>query len=180
MPTVNKVNDVLIMDSGLTSIKNEKEGNVVKFFNEDGKVVALNIFSPGNFESGLVNFEQVDKKYIDLFEVEIKNPFINGYVLETEAHPKSVKLKVCKVDLGHKVEQIVCGASNCQEDATVVVAQVGAILPSGMKIVPAKVIDVESNGMLCSFSELGINIESNGIILNAVSKDLVGTSYIKE
>ena len=84
------------------------------------------------------------------------------------------------MDLGHKVEQIVCGASNCQEDATVVVAQVGAILPSGLKIVPAKVIDVESNGMLCSFSELGINIESNGIILNAVSKDLVGTSYIKE
>ena len=50
MPTVNKVNDVLIMDSGLTSIKNEKEGNVVKFFNEDGILISEKIFSRGGDE----------------------------------------------------------------------------------------------------------------------------------
>ena len=175
----NNVNDVLVMDSGKVAIRNVKIDNVVKFYDENDSIVALNVLNPGKFEAGLINIEDIDIKYTSMFEVDIINPFTYGYVIETEAHPKSVKLKVCKVDLGTKIEQIVCGASNCQADATVVVAQVGAILPSGMRIVPAKVIDVESNGMLCSFSELGIDIESNGIILNPVSKDMVGKSFIK-
>ena len=78
-----------------------------------------------------------------------------GYVKSVEKHPDSDKLSVCQVDLGDRIEQIVCGASNVAANQHVVVAQIGSVLP-GLEIKAAKVRGVESNGMICSLSELGI------------------------
>ena len=80
---------------------------------------------------------------------------ILGHVNECEKHPDSDNLSVCKVDLGDRVEQIVCGASNVAKGQTVVVAQNGSILP-GLEIKPTTIRGVESNGMICSLSELGV------------------------
>lgn len=87
-----------------------------------------------------------------------------GYVLSCEKHPNADKLNLCKVDIGKKdYLTIVCGASNIRADLKVIVATIGATLPNGLKIKKAKLRGIESFGMICSESELGISDSSNGI-----------------
>lgn len=93
------------------------------------------------------------------------NDVIVGEVVECAQHPDADKLRVTKVNVGQaELLDIVCGAPNCRKGLKVCVAQVGAVLPGDFKIKPAKLRGQPSNGMLCSYSELGINIESDGII----------------
>ena len=87
-----------------------------------------------------------------------------GRVISVEKHPDADRLNLTKVDVGEQVLDIVCGASNVRADLIVAVAMVGAKLPNGLKIKPAKVRGVASNGMLCSASELGLEEESDGLI----------------
>lgn len=79
-----------------------------------------------------------------------------GHVLSCEKHPDSDHLHVCNVDVGDEVLQIVCGAPNVAKDAKVIVAKVGAILPN-VEIKKGVIRGVESNGMLCSLLELGVD-----------------------
>ena len=81
---------------------------------------------------------------------------IIGKVLECNMHPDSDHLHVCKVDVGEEVLQIVCGAPNVRENLKVIVALPGAILPGGT-IKKGNIRGVESNGMLCSIAELGLD-----------------------
>ena len=89
-----------------------------------------------------------------------------GEVVECAQHPDADKLRVTKVNVGagHELLDIVCGASNCRLGLKVAVAMVGAVLPGDFKIKKAKLRGQPSLGMLCSFSELGINVDTNGII----------------
>ena len=80
-----------------------------------------------------------------------------GEVLECEMHPDSDHLHVCKVNVGEEVLQIVCGAPNVRVGLKVIVALVGAELPGDFKIKAGKIRGVESNGMLCSIAELGLD-----------------------
>lgn len=80
-----------------------------------------------------------------------------GYVKECIPHPDSDHLHVCQVEVRpDEVTQIVCGAPNVKAGVKVIVANPGVILPGDFKIKPSKIRGVESNGMLCSFQELGI------------------------
>ncbi|MBE8189737.1 MAG: phenylalanine--tRNA ligase subunit beta [Candidatus Thioglobus sp.] len=104
-------------------------------------------------------------------EVESINPVapafekvIIGLVLTCEKHPDADKLKVCKVSVGAaKPLQIVCGAENIRANLKVIVATVGAKLPSGLSIKKAKIRGLESCGMICSMAEIGIADGSGGI-----------------
>ncbi|HIF9430288.1 TPA: phenylalanine--tRNA ligase subunit beta [Photobacterium damselae] len=88
-----------------------------------------------------------------------------GHVVECGQHPDADKLRVTKVDIGaEELLDIVCGAPNCRQGLKVAVATVGAVLPGDFKIKKAKLRGQPSHGMLCSFSELGIDVESNGIM----------------
>ena len=87
--------------------------------------------------------------------VEATNLVI-GKVLECIPHPDSDHLHVCKVDVGEEVLQIVCGAPNVKEGIKVIVALPGATLPGGT-IKKGSIRGVESNGMLCSIEELGLD-----------------------
>ena len=93
-----------------------------------------------------------------------------GHVLECEAIPET-HLHKCQVDLGTEVSQIVCGAPNVEKGVYAIVALPGAILPGNFKIKQSKIRGVESNGMLCSLQELGIEEKyvperfKNGIFL---------------
>ena len=80
-----------------------------------------------------------------------------GEVIECEMHPDSDHLHVCKVNVGDEVLQIVCGAPNVRKGLKVIVALVGAELPGDFKIKAGKIRGVESNGMLCSIAELGLD-----------------------
>lgn len=81
---------------------------------------------------------------------------IIGQVLECSDHPDSDHLHVCKVDLKDKVDTIVCGAPNVAVGQKVIVALPGAKLPGG-EIKNGKIRGVESNGMICSLLELGVD-----------------------
>lgn len=88
-----------------------------------------------------------------------------GRVVECGQHPNADKLRVTKVDVGgERLLDIVCGAPNCRADLRVAVATVGAMLPGDVKIKAAKLRGEPSEGMLCSFSELGITGGHDGIL----------------
>ena len=78
-----------------------------------------------------------------------------GKIVECEMHPESNKLHICKVDIGGDVIQIVCGAPNARSGIKVIVAMDGAVLPD--KTIRKTILaGYESNGMLCSLGELGL------------------------
>lgn len=107
--------------------------------------------------------ELVDKFNIHSAEVEDfynlveATNLVVGYVVEKEKHPDADKLSVCQVDIGGEISQIVCGAPNVDKGQKVIVALPGAVLPGNFKIKKSTIRDVESNGMICSLNELGID-----------------------
>ena len=80
---------------------------------------------------------------------------ITGEVVSCEKHPESDHLNLCKVDIGSEVLNIVCGAPNVREGLKVIVALDGAKLPAG-DIKRTVILGHESNGMICSLAELGL------------------------
>ena len=97
-------------------------------------------------------------------EFRVPKKIVFGKVLECVKHPDADKLNICQVDIGSSIRQIVCGASNVREGLDVVVATIGATMPSGMHIKPVKLRGVESEGMICSAGEIGLVDAQNGII----------------
>lgn len=79
-----------------------------------------------------------------------------GLVKECVKHPEADKLNICQVDVGEETTQIICGAPNVAQGQKVIVARPGAVLPGGIKIKKAKLRGEESNGMICSLQEVGI------------------------
>ncbi len=83
---------------------------------------------------------------------------ITGKVAQIERHPNSDHLWVCQMDLGQgELVQILTGAQNVKQGNLVPVAVVGSTLPKGMTLKKAKMRGLDSNGMLCSAEELGID-----------------------
>lgn len=86
-------------------------------------------------------------------------------IVSAEKHPEADRLQVCRVDAGlPEPLQIVCGAPNARVGIKVPLAMVGANLPGGIAIKAAKLRGVESNGMLCSAKELGIDADASGLL----------------
>jgi len=94
----------------------------------------------------------------------IPNGVVIGKVESCEKHPDADKLNICQVNIGNKVEQIVCGAKNVAEGQYVPVATVGAVLGENFVIKKAKLRGVESNGMICSSTEIGLPKINDGIM----------------
>lgn len=96
--------------------------------------------------------------------------FVIGFVRKLDRHPDADKLSLCEVDVGNnKFLNIVCGAKNVRADMKVVVALIGAIIPAtGLPLKKGKIRGVESEGMMCSVSELMLaeTIADNGGIID--------------
>lgn len=97
----------------------------------------------------------IGNEYDEAHKLVDADGLVVGEVLECKMHPESSKLHICKVNLGSETVQILCGAPNVEENIKVIVAKVGAHLPAG-EIKKAKLAGEESNGMICSLNELGI------------------------
>ncbi len=97
-------------------------------------------------------------------KISIPKGVVVGKVLEVVKHPDADKLNICQVDIGSKIEQIVCGAKNVAVNQFVPVATVGAVLGEDFKIKKAKLRGVESNGMICSSTEIGLAKVNDGIL----------------
>src|SRR6266540_4296799 len=89
-----------------------------------------------------------------------------GRVLQAGKHPNADRLQLCTVDVGDdEPRQIVCGAWNFGEGATVAVALPGAVLPDGRRLERAKLRGEVSNGMILSERELELSQEHAGIMV---------------
>ncbi|MDQ7068024.1 MAG: phenylalanine--tRNA ligase subunit beta [Sulfurimonas sp.] len=97
-------------------------------------------------------------------EYRVPKKIVFAKVLECEKHPDADKLNVCQVDIGSSIRQIVCGAANVRAGLTVAVATLGAVMPSGLVIKPVKLRGVDSDGMICAASELGLADIGKGIL----------------
>src|SRR6185312_12495495 len=88
-----------------------------------------------------------------------------GEIVDCVSHPNADKLRVCKVAVGKgEPLQIVCGAPNAHVGLKAPLALVGAKLSNGIAIKQAALRGVESNGMLCSAKELGIDADASGLM----------------
>lgn len=108
---------------------------------------------------------------LEVDAVEPAAPEFSGVVVAEivacEPHPDADKLRVCQVNKGDETVQIVCGAANARTGIKVPLATVGAVLPSGdggFKIKKAKLRGIESFGMLCAATEIGLAESAEGLL----------------
>lgn len=170
----NGIGDCLLIplkDGDRYEIKQEAFGDITKITSTDGTILGYNIFQASNYfefhGTGAIRLtpellEQMKALFKknnldDTLEFDLSPKFVVGYVISKGPHENADKLSVCQVDVG-LVEplQIVCGAPNVNANQKVVVAKVGATMPSGLQIKPSELRGVPSNGMICSQKELGL------------------------
>ncbi|MFB4166770.1 YtpR family tRNA-binding protein [Virgibacillus sp. JSM 102003] len=167
------VGDVLIVpleDGNRYEVKHDTIGDITRITDKNGEVIGYNIFqaskhlaleSTGKITMTEELLNQLKKLFnknnlADSLEFDLSPKFVVGYVKDKSPHENADKLSVCQVDVGDEMLQIVCGAPNIDTDQKVVVAKVGATMPSGLKIKPTELRGVPSNGMICSQKELGL------------------------
>lgn len=96
---------------------------------------------------------------------ELPRGVVVGRIVSLVQHPNAERLRVCEVDVGKPARSsIVCGAANAAAGMVVPVALPGARLPGGLEIKVSALRGVESGGMLCSASELGLAEKSEGLL----------------
>ena len=110
-------------------------------------------------------FNAIGLEVDSIKQIKIAPKVVIGKILSCEKHPDADKLNVCKIDVGTQTLQIVCGAANVIEAEYVAVATVGAVLPGDFEIKDAKLRGVESAGMVCASSELGLPEMGKGIMI---------------
>ncbi|MBU6427576.1 MAG: phenylalanine--tRNA ligase subunit beta [Cyanobacteria bacterium REEB65] len=98
---------------------------------------------------------------------------VTGRILTADPHPNADRLRICTVEVaGDGPLQIVTAAPNVQEGDIVPVAQVGSLLPSGKAIGLGKLRGVDSFGMFCSATELGLSAEDPDDVARLAAKGL--------
>ncbi|KAF1681586.1 MULTISPECIES: YtpR family tRNA-binding protein [Bacillus] len=162
---------ISLQDVTREQIGYETYGDVVKIFNNETKeTTGFNIFNASSYltidENGPVELSETFVQDVneilsrngaeETLVVDLSPKFVVGYVESKEKHPNADKLSVCKVNVGEETLQIVCGAPNVDQGQKVVVAKVGAVMPSGLVIKDAELRGVPSSGMICSAKELAL------------------------
>lgn len=168
------IGDVLLVELSHSTPKEvitERFGDITLVSDAETKeALAFNIFCFSNYETlpstgavevtpELVDKLQsiVDRNDVPLeLHVDFSPKFVVGYVKELTPHPDADKLRVATVNVGTDELQIVCGAPNIEQGQSVIVAKVGAVMPSGLEIKDAVLRGVPSSGMVCSAKELNL------------------------
>ncbi len=172
----DSLKDTLVINVNDNQPKNIKEENNYAIgFDEFNKVCFINIFNFSNYLEIKTNFVKFDSKInnivnkicnVDLSEYIDSNDFVVAEVVECE-DIEGTHLHKCKVFNGKDTLDIVCGAKNVRKQLKVVLAQIGSILPNGLRIKKGKLQGIESFGMLCSKKELNLvnsKFNDSGII----------------
>ncbi|MFL2659048.1 MAG: phenylalanine--tRNA ligase subunit beta [Candidatus Actinomarina sp.] len=133
--------------------------------NDISDVDLSNAFESLGFE--IDNFKQISPNYSDI---------VVGKVIEIYQHPNADKVRVTKVDVGSKIYEIVCGAWNFDVEAVVPVALPKSIIKDNFQIDKREIRGVQSNGMICSASELDLWDDQEGILL-LDSKEKIGSDF---
>ncbi|RTQ93324.1 YtpR family tRNA-binding protein [Lysinibacillus telephonicus] len=143
------------------AILKEKATGEIKAFNLFNASKYIDLDVEGNVEVTPELVQKIEKAMDEngvkvSLDIDFSPKFVVGYVEEKEKHPNADKLSICKVNVGEEVLQIVCGAPNVEAGQKVVVAKIGAVMPSGLVIKHSELRGVASEGMLCSARELAI------------------------
>ncbi|KOS67605.1 tRNA-binding protein [Lysinibacillus contaminans] len=190
------VGDVLLVQLATEAIVKtvvERAGDIAILKEaQTGEIKAFNLFNAssyvkteaqGNVEVTPELVEQIEAAIekngasISL-DVDFSPKFVVGFVETKEKHPNADKLSICTVNVGEQSLQIVCGAPNVEAGQKVVVAKIGAVMPSGMLIKEGNLRGVDSFGMLCSARELAIpNAPSEKGILVLPADAVVGSAF---
>ncbi len=111
-------------------------------------------------------FNSIGLEVDSITKVQIPQGVVVGEIISCQKHPDADKLNVCQIDIGGgNIKQIVCGAANVVDARFVAVATVGATLPGDFHIKDAVLRGVESAGMVCAASELGLPSMGKGIMI---------------
>lgn len=159
----NLENKCLIITSDNQVASTKAEGNDFYFYSEEGNVIGANL-SLEYDKAGLVDLKEINDPRLEQF-INDEVPFKYGLIKKIEDHPNSDHLHICQVNDGVD-KQIVCGAKNVEAGKVAIVAQIGAVMPSGLVIKSSKLLKVDSCGMMCSLFELGLADKSEGIFLS--------------
>ncbi|MBL3728968.1 DUF4479 domain-containing protein [Lysinibacillus sp. HST-98] len=190
------VGDVLLVQLATEAIVKtevERAGDIAILREaQTGEIKAFNLFNASSYiqtdAKGLVEVTPelvaqlavaIEKNGANInLDVDFSPKFVVGYVETKDKHPNADKLSICSVNVGDEILQIVCGAPNVEAGQKVVVAKIGAVMPSGMLIKEGNLRGVESYGMLCSARELAIpNAPSEKGILVLQEDAIVGSSF---
>lgn len=169
----NLENKCLIITSDNQVASTKEEGNDLYFYNEEGNVIGANLCLEYD-KAGLVDLKTINDPRLAQF-INDEPPFKYGLIKTIEDHPNSDHLHICQVNDGVD-KQIVCGAKNVEAGKVAIVAQIGAVMPSGLAIKPSTLLKVDSCGMMCSLFELGLADKSEGLFLSD-NLDLQGQAF---
>jgi tRNA-binding protein len=174
----------------------DKKEKVVKIVDKERRTLGFNIYdasqfgldakNPGPVDTTQALVEKIQKVirdhgFDDQLRVDLSPKFVVGEVIKTERHPDADRLKVCEVNAGKERLAIVCGAPNVAQGQKVVVAKVGAIMPSGLVIKEANLRGVDSFGMICAARELDLkNAPQEKGILELPDTYQVGDEFVFE
>lgn len=166
------IGDVLmvVFDSNSYPDTVKTVNNVTALYKED-QIIGYNIFNISKtlkiHAGGFIPL--IDKKVLEVInsilvnegfeQLEYQNDsgFVVGEIIYMEEHPDSEHLHICKVNIGKEEPlQIVCGSYNAKIGIKVVCATLYTFMPSGKQILPSKLLNVPSFGMLCSGRELAL------------------------
>jgi len=97
-------------------------------------------------------FERISEKYKNI---------VTGRIEKVLPHPNADKLHICLTDIGGEIKEIVCGGTNLMEGMNVIVAKPGSMVKwhgegELVELKNAKIRGVESYGMICSSTEIGL------------------------
>lgn len=190
------VGDVLLVQLATEAIVKtevERAGDIAILREaQTGEIKAFNLFNASSYiqtdAKGLIEVTPelvaqlavaIEKNGANInLDVDFSPKFVVGYVETKDKHPNADKLSICSVNVGDEILQIVCGAPNVEAGQKVVVAKIGAVMPSGMLIKEGNLRGVESYGMLCSARELAIpNAPSEKGILVLPEDAIVGSAF---
>jgi len=190
------VGDVLLVQLATESIVKtevERAGDLAILKEaQTGEIKAFNLFNASSYiqtdAKGLVEVTpelvaQLEAAIVKngaeiSLDVDFSPKFVVGYVETKDKHPNADKLSICSVNVGEETLQIVCGAPNVEAGQKVVVAKIGAVMPSGMLIKEGNLRGVDSYGMLCSARELAIpNAPSEKGILVLPEDAVIGNAF---
>ncbi|WP_041362258.1 hypothetical protein V2P44_01345 [Mycoplasma leachii] len=162
--------------------------NNITILKNNDQIIGANIFNVDQNLDLKSRFCSEDPKVVnyviqtlkDIILINQEQQFLIGRIIDCEPI-EGTHLNICKVDIKDEILQIICGASNVRKKMISVVATLNSWLPNGTQIIQSKIRGVDSFGMLCSYKELNIENEQQGIIdLGSEYNNKIGESFWKE
>lgn len=168
--TMNDTMSIVVNNNKPTKIDNHDEYSIIY---HDDILVGINLFNvsktlklPNGFLYETPEILKFIKNVTKMdFEKYVLPKFVVGRI-DSITPVENTNLNLCQVFNGYDQTTVVCGAKNIKVGLKVVLANLGATLPSGLIINTSKIMNVQSSGMLCSKKELFNTDEpSDGLLI---------------